>query len=847
MCARGTLCGMAVLEHALGSPAEACVRLTASEQGLSHDEVVRRTATYGPNSLPNRDRTSGTILLHQVRSPFMYILAGAALLSVFLGEPADALLILLFICINTAIGFFQEYRSEQTLRLLRQYAAARARVRRDGQVAVCLARDLVPGDIVVLETGDRVPADVRLLHTHGLTVDESVCTGESGSAPKQSAACPAVPGGLYEASNLCFAGTTVTGGSAEGLVVATGAASTLGQLAAHSSERQSSFEQHLTQFSAFILRLVVGTIALVFLLHLVLKGGATDIPTLLLFSVALAVGVIPEALPLVTTFCFSRSARRLARQHVVVRRLSAVEDLGSIEVLATDKTGTITENHLTVSDTWGDPGHVRYLGNVGADTARTDPFDTALWEATPQSERAAVENAEVRATVPFDPRTRYNAVVVAENGRLRLVLRGAPDTVADCTTLQGQEREALAAWCAEAGTRGMRTLAVADRYLDDGEDPFTAAAAPRGLTFGGAVTFRDPIKHSTYHAVTEARALGVRIVMITGDAPEVARAVGTELGLISAADRVVTGAWFASLTRDEQREVVLTHQVFARIAPEQKHDIVALLSERHAVGFLGEGINDVPALRTASVSLVVESASDIARDAADIILLEKSLGAVVQGIREGRTAVVNTSTYIKATLGSSFGNFYTVALVSLFLAYLPMLPMQILLLNLLSDAPMIAIAADTVGRSALKRPGGRTMRDILLAATIFGAVSTFFDFIMFGLFAQEPASVLQTNWFIGSALTELAFLFAIRTNGPFFRGEHVPKSILFLTGVAAVATLLVPYLPVTSRLFHFAPPSPTHLALIAAVVVGYFAATEATKRLYQRYLAHTPPAHLRHG
>jgi P-type Mg2+ transporter len=811
------------------------------ERGLTLSEVTSKRIRFGKNELTQEHRSAWSIVLRQLKSPFIYLLLGASLLAFLLGEIADALLIIAFISINTVLGFFQEYRSEQTLQLLKKYAAARARVLREGSSTLIPAEDLVPGDLVLLETGDRIPADLRLALVHSLSVDESAVTGESVSVEKTHEILSTTPQSAFQATNLCFAGTMVVHGSGFGIVIATGTESTLGTIAQHTGERhESAFEKSIARFSAFILRLVIATLLLVFLLHLLIRGDAVDIPNLLLFSIALAVGVIPEALPVVTTFSLSRGARKLSEKHVVVRRLAAVEDLGSIEVLCTDKTGTITENKLTLAHTFGSTREeLLTYANRGADpdNGRIEPFDAALCAALSTDEQSALEHTTVLANVAFDPRTRFNAVVVEDVDKRRLIVRGAPEHIFSLCNTDQEVYTKAQTWASEAGEHGERVLAIATRTLTPTEDAFEAAQTPQKLSFLGIISFKDPIKQSTARAIHEAQTLGLQVKIVTGDSPEVAGAVAYDIGLIESPKEVLTGIQFEALDTHERHAAVRTYSVFARIGPEQKHEIVELLGESFEVGFLGEGINDVPALRAAGVSIVVESASDISRDTADIILLEKSLEVIVAGIREGRIAVANTSKYIKATLASSFGNFYAVALVSLFIDYLPMLPIQILLLNLVSDFPMIAIAADTVDQSEVAKPHSQNVRDILLIATLLGIVSTFFDFVFFGLFHDAAPSVLQTNWFIGSALTELAFLFSIRTRGVWWNAERVPSLIVLLTAGACCVTLTIPYIAPLATLFKFTAPSLTHLGMILGTVLVYFISTESVKLLYFRTLA----------
>ncbi len=830
------------LAHVACTAREALLREygVSHEYGLSRSRAASLANEGGANILPGDTRSAWHILAAELHAPFTYLLAASALLAYLLGEPMDAGLIVAFITIDTALGFWQEYRSEQTLRMLKQYVRDRARVVRDGVSLRIGAEELVPGDIVRLETGDRVPADVRIIECQSLLVDESILTGESVPREKSAETMHTPPLERTDAQNICFAGTTVLRGAALCVVVATGKESALGDFAqlAHETHTLSSYERGMVGVSSFILRLIIATLGVVFLLHLLISGSDADIPNLLLFSVALAVGVIPEALPVVTTFTLSRAASDLARRHVVVRRLAAILRLGSIEVLCTDKTGTLTENRLTLGDVHGDRGHALYLGLVASDPdgLRLEPFDAALWAAATRDEREAAGRARTLAHAPFDPALRINAVVAEEAGRRRLVVRGSPEAVL-LHCIPDASHEDAQAWSVRAGQSGERVLAVAERYLDDTEDATGATQKPQNLHFGGYLAFHDPVKASTTEAIRNARDLGLMVKVITGDSPEVAAAVAQKIGLIEHQGDVLTGSQFMALDAGRQRDAAQAVHVFARVSPEQKHYIVSLLMERYQVGFLGEGINDVPALRRASVSLVVESASDIARDAADIVLLKKSLGVIVEGIRAGRIAGANTSKYLKATMASSFGNFYAVAIVSLFLPFLPMLPIQILLLNLLSDFPMMAVALDTVDASEVRRPRTQNVHDILLIATLLGLVSTFYDFVLFGLFHAYDPSVLQTNWFIGSVLTELVFLFCIRTHLPFYRGTRPPLTIMLLTVAAALMALVVPLVPFLADIFRFSVPTAPHLALILGVVAAYFVSSEAVKLMYYRYVS----------
>jgi Mg2+-importing ATPase len=801
---------------------QALEKLDSAISGLSETEAARRLIRCGRNELAGREMAWHKILLRQFRSPFLYLLLPAALIAFLLSEFVDAAMIAAFVLINAGLGFVQEFHSERSVALLRQLVKARCRVRRDRQEKIIDCRELVPGDVITIETGDMLHADVRFVETDGLLIDESVLTGESVQIAKSAAAMSHEAQEPYQAANIGFSGTTVASGRAVAVVIATGGGTQMGEIAAMTgqAETEGAFAKGLRRFSSFILRTIFITLAVVFAANILVKGAGVDIPELLIFSIALAVSVIPEALPLVTTTTLSRGALRLAHKKVVVKRLSAIEDLGSIEVLCTDKTGTLTENELAVAEVFGDRDQVLYLAAAGASflgekkPQPNNAFDIALWESLPKKDQARALAAKRSDEVPFDPRQRFNSVVVDE----MVVVRGALEEVMGmCEGKEVKEGKEIKEWAREQGKKGRRVLAVAvDRK------------------FTGAIAFEDPVRKSAKQAIVHARSLGVSVKILTGDAPEVAASVAMEVGLIDSPEQVMTGEAWMVLSDEERLDSAQNTAVFARVSPQEKFAIIETLKRDQEVGFLGEGINDAPALKIASVGIVVDSASDIAREAADIVLLKHSLEVVVTGIREGREVFANTVKYIKATLASNFGNFLAVASATLFIDFLPMLPLQILLLNLLSDFPMIAIAADTVDPDELKRPRSYDIRDIVYAATVIGVVSTVFDFIFFALFVGGGASTLQTNWFIGSILTELVLIFSIRTHRPFWKAKAISPVLAGLSAVAFGLTLILPFTSLGQNLFRFIQPSPGAIIVILVVVGVYFAVTELVKLSYYR-------------
>lgn len=607
---------------------------------------------------------------------------------------------------------------------------------------------LVPGDIVLLEPGDIVPADARLLSAQNLLIDKSSLSGESAPVEKSDAEMKKAPTQIFEATNIVFSGTSVLRGSANAVIVATGKGTHIGEIAQLTvqANHQSSFEKGMHSFSSFVLKLVVITLVFLFVGNLLIKPYF-DIPNLVLFSVALAASVIPEALPLLITFSLSRGALKLAKNKEVVKRLSAIEDLGGIEVLCTDKTGTITRNIMTVDGVFaqGGPGHDDqvYLGaalGVPASARKTDPFDAAVLTKL-REQGLTLPAMKYLASLPFDPQRRRNSVLLEDSGthRRTMIVRGAIEAVLPfCQNISATQRKHLDAWAEQQGLEGKRVIAVARRSMQRRSvSELTQEMEEKHLDFIGCLSFVDPLKTTASAALAKAKTLGVQVKILTGGGPAVAGAVAKQVGLVSSISEVMTGAELEALTPRQQHQAVQKYHVFARVSPQQKHTIIELLKEKYEVGYLGEGINDAPALKVANVSLAVQGASDIAKETADVILLNSSLRVIVDGIQEGRAVFANTIKYVRLTMASNFGNFFATAVASFLINYLPMLPIQILLANLLTDFPLIAVATDAVDPQETAKPERYDMREFALSAMVLGAVSSLFDFMYFGFFLSH--------------------------------------------------------------------------------------------------------------
>jgi Mg2+-importing ATPase len=647
---------------------------------------------------------------------------------------------------------------------------------------------------------------------------------------------------MYQAENILFAGTSVTSGQGRGVVVATGNQTALGDIAHLTAlaEKETQFEKDIRHFSAFLLKFLLGTLALVFFLYFFTHGRSLEIIPMLLFTLALAVTVLPEALPAITTVALSRGALVLAKKKVVVKRLSAIEDLGSVQILCTDKTGTLTENALRVADFWGknkeEAMSYALLAAQVAPSSREvlhDTFDQALWAATPSALRDIIARTVRREELSFNPETRINAALVEHLGANTLIVRGAPEAILKRVEhLDSFTRKSINDWIRERGLRGERVLAIATHE----EHVASRGLSVEGkLTLQGLISFLDPIKESTKETLVRARALGVEVKVFSGDSREVVGAVAYAVGLTANPDDVLTGADIEALSLSEQIHALESGRAFARVTPDQKYAFIKLLQKSHVVGFLGEGINDAPALKLANVALVVHGSSDIAREASDIILLDKDLGVIIDGIREGRRVFANILKYLKITLAANFGNFYSVALAAIFLPFLPLLPLQILFLNLLSDFPMLSIATDRVDQEKLERPNRHNMQSILITATLFGAISSFFDLTIFTMFATVSPGALQTAWFLFSVLTEVFLIFSLRSRRWFFQATRPSRLLRFLSFLVICSAFLIPFTSFGTKI-GFIALAPLTLGTLFALAVVYFAVTEVVKHWYYLHM-----------
>ncbi|PIS39297.1 MAG: cation-transporting ATPase [Candidatus Nealsonbacteria bacterium CG08_land_8_20_14_0_20_38_20] len=807
--------------------------LKSREDGLSENEAASRLKTYGLNEARTEGLKPINIILRQFKTSFVYLLFIAALIAFLIGEKIDGAAILFFVFVNVFLGFFQEFRAEKAVLLLKKYFPSRIKVVRSGIEKIIDKKFLVPGDIVLLEAGNVIPADLRLIKSDNFLVDETVLTGESAPVSKTSQPLVKVSQEIFEAENVVFGGTSVVSGEAKGIVVGTAKEMVFGEIAKLVSgiARESVYEKELSMFSQIILRIVLITISFIFLVNLIIKGPQSFFD-FLIFSIALVVSVLPEALPTVVTFAFSRGALKLARKKVVVKRLSAVNDLGNIEILCADKTGTLTENKLVLEEIFAEDKEKCLLYSLLSSSS--NPFDFALLGNASKKILGAIKNFRKISEITFDSFRMRNSVLLEDKqGDKILIVKGAPEIILKLSTVFGGfVRETLLREIEKEGREGKRTLGIAfkkfskDTYSKEDEN---------GLIFLGYFSFRDHLKKTAGYAIQIARKLGVQIKIITGDSKEVAGNVGKEIGLIDDEQKVILGETIESFSEKEFFNACLKFSVFARVSPTTKYKIVKALSEKYEVGFLGEGINDAPALKAAHLAITVDTASDVSREVSDIILLKKDLKVIIGGIREGRNIFSNINKYIKCTLSSNFGNFYSIALISLFLPFLPMLPSQILLVNLLSDFPLIAVASDKVDIEELKKPKLYQLNKIIMLIFLLALVSAVFDFAFFGIFRQVQPSLLQTLWFILSILTEIFLIFSIRSR-KFFLNAKIPSlPLISISLLTLLVTISLPFSSFGQETLHFVPPSLFSLLIVFFLIISYFSVSEMVKLIYFHY------------
>jgi len=821
----------------------------SSEKGLSPKEIIDKREFYGLNEISKGKTKNGLkILISQFKNPLVILLIIASIIALLLGETITGLVIIIIVLINGFLGFFQEYKSERTIEKLKKYVVIRSRVVRDGKEQIINSNELVPGDLIHLKFGDVIPADIRIVESSDLTIDESSLTGEFFPVEKDIDLIQAEIPSIHDLKNMSFMGTHIREGEALGIIVTTGKNTYFGKTAQLLKEikRESEFQKKMKDLSFYLVKLVLATIIIIFFINMLISK---DFVKILLFSLALAVGMVPEALSIIITISLSNGAVKLAKKDVIVKRLISVEDLGNIDIICTDKTGTLTENRLTLEEFFdlnGKKNEDLLTYSLICNSVRDlneeikNPLDYAIWKYVDEKKLQInqLKEIEIQKILPFDSYRKRMSVIIKENSKTFLITKGAPEILLNLSsnvrinnkTEEIVDQEKILKKYVEFASRGYRVIGIAIKEIET-KDHYDLEDESN-LTFLGYLAFMDPPKPSASEAIIRCRDLGINIKVLTGDGPYVTKEIVNQIGLNVTDEQIITGFELEDMSESELHTKIDTSVVFCRVTPDQKYKIVkALRGYKRVVAFIGDGINDAPALKEADVGIAVDQGSDIAKDVADIVLLSKGLEIIVQGILEGRRIFGNIVKYLIYTIAGNFGDLYTVGGASMFMTFLPLESSQLILANFLTDTPMIAVSTDTVESDTLVRPRRWNLNYIFKFSALLGVVSALYDAILiivmiFGY--NAPQSIFQTALFLEVILSEIFVLFMIRSDKVFYKSTLPSKSLIISSIIAIIGTFLIIYTPI-NQIFGMTYLPIDILFIVILIIVGYVITTEIVK------------------
>ncbi len=834
-------------EYAVLPLPELIRHLNSSDVGLTAGDAAASLRVVGPNQIAaTRRKRLLTDLAERFGNPLVLILLFAAAISAFTGDAPSFAIISTIVLVSVILDVTQERQAQNAAERLREQVSVTAKVMRDGQAVDIPATEVVPGDIVLLAAGNLVPADARLIEARNLYIDEALLTGEPYPAEK-SAALPTAEAARETEfpSNLVFMGSSVVSGSAKALVVATGHAAQLGSIASAllKPAPPTAFAMGIQKFGMMVVRATVLLVLFVVLVNLLFHQSLLES---FLFALALAVGLTPELLPMIVSVTLAHGALRMADKQVIVKRQSAIDDLGSMDVFCSDKTGTLTEARIKlireVDFAGQDSSTVMQFGQLNAafETGLKSPLDEAILAAG----KVNLTPWRKIDEVPFDFERRRVSILVENGHRRLLIVKGAPEDVLRLASHYEQQGSAPSALddatraTADAtfnalGAEGFRVLAVAWREVE-ADRQHADITDETGLTFAGFLAFLDPPKPGARSALTALAELGIAVKIVTGDNEQVTRHVCGELGLTVTG--TLTGPEIASMTDEALLASVDDTTLFCRVTPPQKSRIIGTLRRKgHVVGYLGDGINDAPPLHAADVGFSVDTAVDVAKAAAAMILLRKDLGVLAEGVREGRKTFVNILKYMMMGTSSNFGNMFSMAGAVLFLPFLPMLPTQILLNNLLYDLSETMIPLDRVSEAMVAQPRRWNLDIVRNFMLVFGPISSVFDFATFSLMLwvfHADAALFRTGWFVESLATQVLVIFVIRTAEPLHDPPH--PALTASTFTAFLLAVMLPYSPLAAW-FGFVPIPAQLLASLALVTAAYLVLVYGVKRWFFRH------------
>lgn len=821
--------------------------LESSSNGLGQKAAEVILQRIGPNRIQSKVQiTSLGLFLSQFKSPIVLILIAATLISAFLKDWIDAIIVLAIVIGSALLSFFQEYSANNAAQKLNQHISFKSNVLRDGELVTIQTESIVPGDIVLLSAGSLIPADGRVIEASDFFVNQAVLTGETFQVEKIPGVLPEQTS-LAERTNTVFMGTNVRNGTAKVLIVQTGLQTAFGQVARRLTFRppETEFEHGIRRLGFLLTEIMFVLVLGIFFFNMFFHKPVLDS---LLFSIALAVGLTPQLLPAIININLSKGSQNMAKRGVIVRRLESIENFGSMDILCTDKTGTLTEGAIQLDsalDAEGNPSdQIKLLAYLNA--KMQTGIENSLDEAILKSVVIEADHYIKVDEIPYDfIRKRLSVVVERKNSLPLMITKGALENVLSvCSQIKigdddfnldkdhlSKIQERFEAW----SSQGYRVLGIAIKSLSVKQHSYPKESEI-DMVFVGFLLFFDPPKKGVLETIPTLEKMGVQLKVITGDNKLVARHTAQIVGLTNL--KVLTGNDLDNLRDEALWHAVEETQLFAEVDPNQKERIIFALKKRgHVVGYMGDGINDAPPLHAADVGISVENAVDVAKEAADLILLKQDLDVLREGIIMGRKTFANTLKYIFMATSANFGNMFSMAGASLFLTFLPMLPKQILMINFLTDLPEMMIARDRVDDAYVQRPHRMDIKFIRQFMLIFGSLSSIFDFATFGvlLFLMKANEMtFQTGWFIESIFSAGMVIFAVRTRLPFIR-SHPSRAMLTVTILVMLITLALPYSPL-SGLMGFTPLPPQYLLVIFCIVIMYFLSAEALKRwFYRRY------------
>jgi len=818
-------------------------KLQVTAHGITTEEANKRLISYGYNSIkPQKQSGAFILLINQFKSPIILILLAASILSLFLHNFVDASIILGIVLISGLLGFWQEFSASNAVAKLLALVQIKAAVLRDGKEVEIPVEDIVPGDIVILNAGDVVPGDCILVEEKDIFVDEAMLTGETFPAEKNVIVLPSETA-LSQRENSLWMGTHIVSGTAKALVILTGKNTEFGNV----SERlklkapETEFELGIRRFGYFLGEVTLVLVVLIFAINVYLQRPILEA---FLFSLALAVGLTPQLLPAIISINLAHGAKKMAEKKVIVKRLSSIENLGSMNIICSDKTGTLTEGTVKLEaalDVNGDASVKVFLFaylNATYETGFTNPIDEAILDF----QKINIKGYQKHDEIPYDFLRKRLSISVKQGDSYLMVTKGALSNILEvCSTaeigvgnvvkiatLQKQIQEHFLSFSND----GFRTIGIAYKNLSS--DSLISKDDEKDMTFLGFLTLFDPPKANIADTIESLKKLGVSLKVITGDNHLVAASISEKMGLTDT--KILTGPEIHQMSDTKLLKQVGTVSVFAEVEPNQKERIiVAMRKAGNMVGYMGDGINDASALHAADVGISVDTAADVAKEAADIVLLEKDLSVLIEGVREGRTTFANTLKYVFMATSANFGNMFSMAGLSLFIPFLPLLPKQILLTNLLTDFPEMTIAADNIDEEMINYPRRWDIKAIRKFMITFGLVSSVFDYLTFGLLLlvlRANEGEFRTGWFLESVISASVIVLVIRSRKPFFKSKP-GKYLLIATLSIAFITIILPFTPL-GIIFGFTPLSLSTYLLLMLIVVVYIIAAEITKSIFYK-------------